>query len=176
MILVSLPAEHASFIGHYNATFDFEAGLDEVYARAGLAPRRILAAAPPPERNPLMWKRMFRVRYAAVLALAGLAAECATHPLGARFAIGMWPIPAGTPWTYQLLSGFVPALTVLTLLGSVLSLYHLHNCHEDRCWRLGKHRVNGTPWCGRHAVNARPERSVEELLEQILARIGGTAG
>lgn len=26
----------ASFIEHYNATFDFEAGLDEVYARAGL--------------------------------------------------------------------------------------------------------------------------------------------
>jgi hypothetical protein len=28
---------HASFIEHYNATFDFEAGLDEVYTRAGLA-------------------------------------------------------------------------------------------------------------------------------------------
>jgi hypothetical protein len=27
----------ASFIEHYNATFDFEAGLDDVYARAGLA-------------------------------------------------------------------------------------------------------------------------------------------
>lgn len=27
----------ASFIEHYNATFDFEAGLDEVYNRAGLA-------------------------------------------------------------------------------------------------------------------------------------------
>jgi hypothetical protein len=27
----------ASFIEHYNATFDFEAGLDEAYARAGLA-------------------------------------------------------------------------------------------------------------------------------------------
>jgi hypothetical protein len=26
----------ASFVEHYNATFDFEAGLDEVYARAGL--------------------------------------------------------------------------------------------------------------------------------------------
>lgn len=26
----------ASFIGHYNATFDFEAGLNEVYARANL--------------------------------------------------------------------------------------------------------------------------------------------
>ncbi len=31
-----LEASRASFIEHYNATFDFEAGLDEVYARAGL--------------------------------------------------------------------------------------------------------------------------------------------
>jgi len=38
----------ASFIEHYNATFDFEQGLDEIYARAGLArpedPRRTAAA------------------------------------------------------------------------------------------------------------------------------------
>lgn len=27
----------ASFVEHYNATFDFEAGMDEVYTRAGLA-------------------------------------------------------------------------------------------------------------------------------------------
>lgn len=26
----------AGFIGHYNAAFDFEAGLDDVYTRAGL--------------------------------------------------------------------------------------------------------------------------------------------
>jgi hypothetical protein len=31
-----IEASRASFIEHYNATFDFEAGLDEIYARAGL--------------------------------------------------------------------------------------------------------------------------------------------
>ena len=31
------PETRASFIEHYNATFDFEAGLDDVYSRAGLA-------------------------------------------------------------------------------------------------------------------------------------------
>ena len=46
----------ASFIEHYNARFDFEAGLDEVYARANLPrpdglgalkhPRRLTKAAP----------------------------------------------------------------------------------------------------------------------------------
>ncbi|WP_433464158.1 hypothetical protein [Spirillospora sp. CA-128828] len=33
---VRMLRSRASFIEHYNATFDFEAGLDEVYARAGL--------------------------------------------------------------------------------------------------------------------------------------------
>jgi hypothetical protein len=32
----TMTASRASFIAHYNATFDFEAGLDDVYARAGL--------------------------------------------------------------------------------------------------------------------------------------------
>ena len=32
-----MTASRTSFIAHYNATFDFEAGLDAVYARAGLA-------------------------------------------------------------------------------------------------------------------------------------------
>jgi hypothetical protein len=31
-----LIAERDSFVEHYNATYDFEAGLDDVYARAGL--------------------------------------------------------------------------------------------------------------------------------------------
>lgn len=33
---VRMLKSRASFIEHYNATFDFEAGIDEVYARAGL--------------------------------------------------------------------------------------------------------------------------------------------
>lgn len=100
----------------------------------------------------------------AVLSWAGL-----DHPYGLRFAMGIWPVPAGTPWTYQLESGFVPALTVLTLLSALFSLYHLHNCHQDGCWRLGKHRVNGTPYCRHHEGGVRPEASAEDLLTALLA-------
>jgi hypothetical protein len=32
-----IAASRDSFIAHYNATFDFDAGLDDVYAQAGLA-------------------------------------------------------------------------------------------------------------------------------------------
>lgn len=104
---------------------------------------------------------------AAVLAAALIAGFIATHRLGAAFAMGIHPVPDGTPWTYQFESGFVPALTVLTLLGSVISLYHIHNCHSERCWRLGKHRVNGLPWCRRHAALVQPETTEHELLTQI---------
>lgn len=114
----------------------------------------------------------------AVLAAcaAGLAYAVAAHPYGARFALGDWPVPGGTPWTYQLESGFIPALTVLTLLGSAASLYHLHNCHEPRCPRLGKHKVNGTPWCSVHQEKARPELTVENLLQTLIGRIDALAG
>lgn len=58
---------------------------------------------------------------------------------------GHLPVPAGTPWTYQFLSGFLPALTVLSLLTLLTGAYHVHNCHSARCKRLGKHKIGGTP-------------------------------
>lgn len=106
-----------------------------------------------------------------LISLAALAASLwslVTHPWGWAFAIGIHPYPGPqTPWTYQLYSGFLPALTVITLLGSVLSLYHLHNCHEESCWRLGKHRIDGTPWCSRHMHLGRHEVTDHQLLLRI---------
>lgn len=42
-------------------------------------------------------------------------------------------------------------------LGAVflLGLYHRFNCHQSGCWRLGKHHVDGTPWCSKHHQAAR---------------------
>lgn len=106
------------------------------------------------------------VAWAACLTWLGLY-----HPYGVRFAIGTWPVPQGTPWTYQLESGFVPALTVLTLLTGLFSLYHLHNCHYETCWRLGKHKIGGTPWCSRHQHLGHEHREVAEILEDILTEL-----
>ena len=116
-----------------------------------------------------MTRRWLLVPAGALLAAAGT--YMAFHPYGDRAAIGTWPVPSGTPWEYQLESGFVPALTVLTLLGALFSMYHVHNCHMDGCWRIGKHRVHGAPWCSRHEGQARPEASTEELLAQILGEL-----
>jgi len=110
------------------------------------------------------------VKFTAALAVLWVATVTwlgFRHPYGLRFAMGIWPVPQGTPWTYQLESGFVPALTVLTLLSAVTSLYHLHNCHTPGCWRTGKHRVNGAPWCDTHVGEVKPERSENDLLTSI---------
>lgn len=93
------------------------------------------------------------------------------HPDGLRFSMGTYPVPAGTPWTYQLLSGFVPALTVATLLSGLAALYHLHNCHHDGCWRLGKHKIKGTPWCVAHEDEGRAQETTDDLLREILAEL-----
>lgn len=116
-----------------------------------------------------------------VATLAALGAACLAmlglyHPYGLRFAMGIWPVPAGTPWTYQFESGFLPALTVLTLLSAVAALYHVHNCHHETCWRLGKHKVKGTPWCSLHEDEGRAQETTDDLLREILAELRSQGG
>jgi hypothetical protein len=114
-----------------------------------------------------------KARWLVLPVLALTAWSIAVHPWGWLYGLGVHPYPesSSTPWTYQLWSGFLPALTVVTLLGSVASLYHLHNCAAGGCWRIGKHKVAGTPWCTRHAGQAKPTVSTEDLLTQILAEV-----
>jgi hypothetical protein len=118
---------------------------------------------------------MRRARWLALIALiavlAWAAAYMAAHPYGDRFALGIWPVPQGTPWSYQLLSGFIPALTAVSLVTLVSGAYHHVNCHEGGCWRIGKHKVSGTPWCNRHHGKARPELTVESLLETLIEHV-----
>lgn len=109
------------------------------------------------------------VPLAAVAVIATAAWSVVAHPWGWAYALGVHPYPesSSTPWTYQLWSGFMPALTVLTLFGAVLSVYHVHNCHETGCWRIGKYRLGGSVWCRRHLVSAKPSRTEHEVLEAI---------
>jgi hypothetical protein len=114
-------------------------------------------------------------------ALAGLAAavifaaiwSLVVHPWGWAYGIGVHPYPksSSTPWTYQFLSGFLPALTVLGLFTFVVGAWRHVNCHEPGCWRIGRHRLNGTPWCNVHHASARPQQSTEELLAEISGKL-----
>lgn len=87
---------------------------------------------------------------AGVLALAGW--DISGHYLGWRFALGDWPVPPGTPWTYQLWSGFIAALSVITVFTAVLAAWRHVNCHVHRCPGLGRYPVAGGAYrvCRRH--------------------------
>lgn len=51
---------------------------------------------------------------------------------------------------YQLWSGFIPALAVVSLVGGLWSHYKHVNCHVHRCWRVGRYIVRGYKVCHRH--------------------------
>lgn len=100
-----------------------------------------------------------------VVPVALAAWSVITHPWGWLYGLGVHPYPGPqTPWTYQMWSGIVPAMTVLSLFASLGGAYHLHNCHLPGCWRLGKVKVGGAPWCARHHYLAAPVKSLEDLV------------
>jgi hypothetical protein len=107
-----------------------------------------------------------------VLVFLLLVIEIGLHPLAAAFGIGVYPAPSGTPWTYQLESGFLPSLTVITLVSIFSGAWHHVNCHHPHCWRIGKHKINGTPWCNTHQDEARPDRTENEILVSIENSLG----
>lgn len=116
----------------------------------------------------MSWRWLTRTALITLVAVA--VWSMVTHWLGWRFAMGLWPVPPGTGWPYQLESGFLPALTVLSLATLVTGAWHLHNCHSGRCWRLGKHRINGTPWCTRHEAEGRAYHG-ETTLADVVGRL-----
>jgi hypothetical protein len=63
---------------------------------------------------------------------------CALHPEQLAFAIGIRPAPAGTPYTYQLWSGFVPAMAIGSVFTGLIGALRHKNCHVTRCWRMGR--------------------------------------
>jgi hypothetical protein len=71
---------------------------------------------------------------------------------------------------YAAWSGSVPALISAVGLSTLITGMWSHvNCHEPGCFRIGKHKVSGTPWCTVHHEHARPERSEHEILASIEA-------
>lgn len=60
-----------------------------------------------------------------------------------------------TGHAYAFWSGFGSDLGEVALIGAIFGAYHRHACHEPRCWRVGRHTVDGTPWCNHHHQAAR---------------------
>jgi hypothetical protein len=68
---------------------------------------------------------------------------------------------------YAFASGPGPMfLTAAGMSTIIIGLWHSINCHEEGCYRIGRHKINGTPWCNWHHDNARHHRSLEEIMEE----------
>lgn len=68
---------------------------------------------------------------------------------------------------YAFASGPGPMILTAAGMSTIIGgLWRTHNCHEDGCYRIGKHKVNGTPWCNLHHEAARHVKTVEELLTE----------
>jgi hypothetical protein len=68
------------------------------------------------------------------------------HVFGLDSASG----PAYLAW-----SGVGSDVAELAIVGAVYGAYRKHNCHQAGCLRIGRHLVDGTPWCNRHHQKAR---------------------
>jgi hypothetical protein len=53
---------------------------------------------------------------------------------------------------YAFFSGIGSDIGELAIVGGLLALIRHHNCHVDRCWRIGRHPVAGTSYivCRKH--------------------------
>lgn len=57
---------------------------------------------------------------------------------------------------YQWHSGAGSDLQEITLLGLFVGLWHRHNCHHRRCFRVVRH---GKTHCPKHEAEAKPYRN-----------------
>lgn len=105
----------------------------------------------------------------AVVATGIICYLMAAHEHGVAHFLG---IDTQQSQNYNFMSGFGPIIVTLLLSGSVLgTIWHSINCHEHGCWRFGRHKINGTPWCNHHHTSARPVRTEQEILESVDAQL-----
>lgn len=113
------------------------------------------------------------------LAVAGLITLAAVY---ARFTLHLLGVDTQQSYSYNALSAFIPsAETGLGMSTLITGLWHSLNCHEPGCLRVGRHKVDGTPWCNRHHHGARRRATaslddVVARLDALLRLLGGDAG
>lgn len=86
------------------------------------------------------------------------------HALGIDYGA-----PYGKWVPYDFWSGFGSDISefalAISLVGVLYALLRRHNCHVHGCWRIGRHKVDGTEYvvCRRHHPTGAPTH--EEVLQ-----------
>ena len=65
---------------------------------------------------------------------------------------------SGAPPNYNFWSGFGSDLSEIAIAGALFGVVRKYNCHVKRCWRIGRHPVDGTTFvvCRRHHPEDKP--------------------
>lgn len=78
----------------------------------------------------------------------------------------------GTGHGYLFWSGVGSDVGELAIIGGLVSIARRHNCHARRCWRIGRHPVDGTPYmtCHRHhpALTGRRSPTAADIADMAL--------
>jgi hypothetical protein len=97
-----------------------------------------------------------RTRFLASLPVAAVIIVAVFWRLGLQHWLAIHTGTDNEPGPYYgFWSGFGSDLGEATLLAALLGALHKHNCHTKGCWRIGRHVVDGTPWCNHHHQAAR---------------------
>lgn len=80
--------------------------------------------------------------------------------------LGVYPYPAGTAPLYQLWSGFIPAIAIISVF------WPLVNCHVTDCLRYGRYHVGDFRVCRRHHTDeaVQKKRVTHEHIKKISKR------
>lgn len=87
-----------------------------------------------------------------------------------HFHLGSWlQVHTGTvnepgPY-YGFFSGFGSDLSEIAIVAGLVTVYRKHNCHVDRCFRIGRYPVAGTPYttCRRHHPHVDANPTAEDI-------------
>lgn len=85
---------------------------------------------------------------------------------GLLWFLGVYPVPSGTSAMYQLWSGFIPALAIVSLLGGAWAHFKHINCHVHHCLRLGRYHVGNSLLCRRHHPDPPPRHLTPQAVKQ----------
>jgi hypothetical protein len=60
---------------------------------------------------------------------------------------------------YAFFSSLGPGITSLAGVGVIAGMWRRINCHEPRCWRVGRYHIGGGQFtvCARHHPGGRPQ-------------------
>lgn len=114
---------------------------------------------------------------AAAGLLAGLVCWIALFPQDWRNWLGFSKAAYFTNGqNYAFYSGIGPMLLTSIGMSTIIGgLWHAHNCHADGCWNIGRHRINGSPWCNTHMADAQAQQTLEVLLTELITLLKDSA-